>query len=231
METGDRSAAGKKRSAFWYTTVAILCALAIVIAGIIILRDGSDAEGAPFSVNRTEETKEDQSLSVGQSMPTVDSTENPNGGRSGDGASGADGALDGTFVRPVKNGQIAKAFSDEELQYSVTLDQYELHKGIDFAAPENTPVKACADGTVVKVEKDDKYGLTIELDHGNGYVTRYCNLSTEGLVETGDVVQAGAEISGVGRAALFESQDPPHLHFEVRKDGVPVDPLPLLCSE
>ena len=55
-------------------------------------------------------------------------------------------------------------------------------------------------------------------------MTRYCNLSTDRMVEEGDVVEAGDVISGVGITALFESNDPPHLHLEVLKDGIPIDP-------
>ena len=76
----------------------------------------------------------------------------------------------------------------------------------------------------LKVYNDDKLGITIEISHGNGIVTKYSNLSTTKMVGEGDVVKKGQPISGVGSSALFESLESPHLHFEVLKDGVPIDP-------
>lgn len=98
------------------------------------------------------------------------------------------------------------------------------HYGIDIAAPLDTQVKAVADGTVTKVYTDDKYGITVEINHGDGLTSLYGNLSTDSMTEVSDVVTKGQVISGVGDTSLFESLDEAHLHFEMRKDGVPVDP-------
>jgi murein DD-endopeptidase MepM/ murein hydrolase activator NlpD len=122
------------------------------------------------------------------------------------------------------DGQITKQFSTEVPIYSPTLDQYVIHTGIDIQAPADTQVLAAGEGTVTKVYNDDKYGITIEISHGNGIVTKYSNLSTTKMVEEGDVVKKGQTISGVGSSALFESLEAPHLHFEVLKDGVAIDP-------
>jgi len=85
-------------------------------------------------------------------------------------------------------------------------------------------VLAVADGTITKVYNDDKLGLSIEISHGNGLVTKYSNLSTTKMVGEGDVVKMGSVISGVGNSGLFESLESPHLHFEVLKDGISIDP-------
>ena len=122
------------------------------------------------------------------------------------------------------NGTISKEFSDDVPVYSATLDQYVIHSGIDIEAPADTQVKAAADGMITKVYSDDKLGLSIEITHGDGIITRYSNLSTTKMVGEGDVVKKGQVISGVGTSSLFESLEPSHLHFEVLKDGVPVDP-------
>jgi len=98
------------------------------------------------------------------------------------------------------------------------------HCGIDIEAEEDTQVVACADGTVTGVYEDDRYGLCIEISHDDGFVTVYGNLSTDEMVETGDTVKAGTIISGVGSTALFESMEPAHLHLEMLKDGVYVNP-------
>ena len=127
------------------------------------------------------------------------------------------------FEMPL-SGEVIREFSSDTLVYSKTLDQYMTHYGIDIAAPADTPVRAVADGTVTKVSTDSRYGITIEIDHGDGLRSVYANLSTDSMTETGDVVTKGQVISGVGNTSLFESLDESHLHFEMQKDETAVDP-------
>lgn len=130
------------------------------------------------------------------------------------------------FINPVKSDAafVTNEFSIDKLIYSVTLDQYMTHCGLDIEAPEDTQVVAAASGTVTAVYEDDRYGLSVEITHENGLVTVYSNLSTNEMVETGDSVEQGKIIGGVGSSALFESLEPAHLHFEIRKDGAYVNP-------
>ena len=100
-----------------------------------------------------------------------------------------------------------------------------MHEGVDIEAKVDTPVKAIAEGLVTKVYQDDTMGVTIEINHGDGLTARYCNLSTDEMVEEGDAVKAGDVISGIGTSSLFESLDPPHLHLEIWKEGQAVDPV------
>lgn len=131
-----------------------------------------------------------------------------------------------TFAKPIQeeNAKLLKEYSMDMVIYSVTLDQYMTHRGMDIAAPEDTRVKAIAAGTVTNVYTDDGYGLTIEITHDNGYISKYSNLSTDKMVEKGDVVTAGQTISGVDRTGLFESMEPAHLHLELMKSGKYIDP-------
>ena len=94
------------------------------------------------------------------------------------------------------------------------------HEGIDLAAPAGTPVRATAQGTVVFAGKDGRYGRTIVVDHGGGFVTRYAHLKK---IETkkGRRVGRGEVIGRVGKSGNASGA---HLHYEVLKDGVPVDP-------
>ena len=112
----------------------------------------------------------------------------------------------------------------DKLIYSVTLDQYMTHCGMDIEAPEDTQVMAAAAGTVTAVYDDDRYGTSVEITHPNDIVTIYSNLSTAEMVEVGDTVTSGQIIGGVGSTGLFESLEPAHLHFEMLKGGVYVDP-------
>lgn len=130
------------------------------------------------------------------------------------------------FQFPVKheNAQVTNPYSMDKLIYSVTLDQYMTHCGVDIEAPEDAQVVAVADGTVTAVYEDDRYGTSIEITHPGDIVSVYSNLSTAEMVETGDVVSGGQIIGGVGSTGLFESLEPAHLHFEMLKGGAYVNP-------
>ncbi len=95
-----------------------------------------------------------------------------------------------------------------------------FHEGLDISAPTGTPVYAPADGVVTFVGMRNGYGLTVEIKHGDRYITRYAHLS-ESLVRVGQRVQRGDMIARVGNSGRSTG---PHLHYEVLKDGVPVNP-------
>lgn len=99
-----------------------------------------------------------------------------------------------------------------------------MHRGIDIEAKFGTPVLATADGKVIYAGEDGNYGIAVRILHEDGYVTAYCHLSKH-IVERGDRVILGQEIAAVGNTGVSIA---PHLHYEVLKDDVPVDPLALL---
>ncbi len=97
----------------------------------------------------------------------------------------------------------------------------EFHKGLDFAAREGTPVVATADGVVEKAGRNEYgYGIQVVIDHGYGIKTRYAHLS-KALVRPGDTVRRGQVIGLVGNTGKSVGE---HLHYEVIKDGEPVNP-------
>ncbi|MBQ1959720.1 MAG: M23 family metallopeptidase, partial [Firmicutes bacterium] len=93
-----------------------------------------------------------------------------------------------TFINPVRSNDayVTNEFSMDYLIYSVTLDQYMTHCGIDIEAPEDTQVVAMAPGTITAVYEDDRYGTSVEITHDDGMITIYSNLSTSDMVEIGD---------------------------------------------
>lgn len=95
------------------------------------------------------------------------------------------------------------------------------HLGIDVRAAPGTPIEAPAAGLVIFAEWEGGYGRTVEIDHGWGIITRYAHTSKI-LVRVGDRVERGEIIALVGQTGLAEG---PHLHYEVRLRGQPVDPL------
>lgn len=130
---------------------------------------------------------------------------------------------DHDHIFPVE-GDIIMKYSTDMPIYWKTLDQYMVHNGIDIAAKCGTPVQACSNGTVTKIEENDKMGITVEINHGNGLISVYSNLATDGLIELGEIVTQGTVIGKVGQSAMFEFESPDHLHFEMRKNNEPVDP-------
>jgi LysM repeat protein len=98
------------------------------------------------------------------------------------------------------------------------------HAGIDIDGNGGDPIRAAASGTVVKAGIDGRYGRRVVLDHGDGLFTLYAHASKL-LVQEGDQVRAGEEIAEVGHSGNAHGT---HLHFEVRRDGRAVNPLPYL---
>ncbi|MEI8257262.1 MAG: M23 family metallopeptidase, partial [Deltaproteobacteria bacterium] len=97
------------------------------------------------------------------------------------------------------------------------------HVGVDFAAPTGAPVISVADGHVVDVGMRGGYGNLIVIEHAGGYTTRYAHLSGFAPdIEIGSEVRRGSEIGYVGTTGFSTG---PHLHFEIRRDGVYFDPL------
>lgn len=101
-----------------------------------------------------------------------------------------------------------------------------FHPGLDLRATYGTPIHATGDGKVVFAGRDGGYGNMVEIDHGNGLKTRYGHMSKI-LVTTGQTVREGQVIGKVGSTGRSTG---PHLHYEVRVDGRPVDPSVFLSA-
>lgn len=99
-----------------------------------------------------------------------------------------------------------------------------LHSGIDFRAALGSPVRATAPGTVVSAGWNGGYGRMVEIDHGNGLSTRFAHMSRID-VKVGDQVEKGSELGESGSSGRSTG---PHIHYEIRREGDAVDPLPFL---
>ena len=128
-----------------------------------------------------------------------------------------------SFSMPVE-GEIVKDFAKDNLIYSNTLEEWTTHTGIDIKADKTTVVKSAEAGMVKTIKNDPRYGLTIVIEHENGFQTVYSNLLTSEFVVEGENVEKGQSLGTVGNTAAFEIADEPHLHFEILKDSVQVDP-------
>lgn len=128
-----------------------------------------------------------------------------------------------SFTMPVE-GETIRDFAVENLIYSDTLQEWTTHTGIDIKADKTTVVKAAEAGTVKTIKNDPRYGLTVIIQHENGFQTVYSNLLTSEFVVEGEKVEKGQSLGTVGNTAAFEIADEPHLHFEILRDSVQVDP-------
>ena len=128
-----------------------------------------------------------------------------------------------SLQRPVE-GEIVREFAQDNLVYSETLEEWVTHNGIDIKADKTTVVKAAEAGVVKSIKNDPRYGLTIVIEHDDTYQTVYSNLLTSEFVVEGETVEKGQSIGTVGNSAVFEIADEPHLHFEILKDSIAIDP-------
>jgi murein DD-endopeptidase MepM/ murein hydrolase activator NlpD len=136
----------------------------------------------------------------------------------------ASGAIAIPSDKPLKTAEFTSGFGsrDDPFRHGAA-----FHPGIDLAAPYGTPVYATADGTVLRAGWNrGGYGNLVELDHGRGIVTRYGHMSAI-LVSEGQHVTRGQQIGRVGSTGRSTGN---HLHYEVRIDNTPVNPIPFMRS-
>ena len=126
------------------------------------------------------------------------------------------------------SGEAVAEYAMDCLSYNQTTRDWRVHNGVDYGAPEGTPVKAAADGTVYTVYEDDTMGMTVVIRHTGGYVTKYASLAKEVSVAPGDAVTVGQTIGFVGNTALLESAIGDHVHFSVTCNDEIMDPADFL---
>jgi murein DD-endopeptidase MepM/ murein hydrolase activator NlpD len=120
--------------------------------------------------------------------------------------------------RPVREGYISSYFGERMDPFN---GEDAFHKGVDFATDAGTDVLAVASGIVTWAGPREGYGNLIEINHGNGYITRYAH-AARSLVTVGDEVERGQALAVVGSTGRSTG---PHLHFEVLKGGRQIDPM------
>lgn len=121
-------------------------------------------------------------------------------------------------------GNVVLNYSMDQTVYFATLDQYKYNPAVIIKAEVNTPVKAVSDGKVTNVETTAETGATITVDMGDGYSAIYGQLK-EIPKSTGDYVENGEILGYVSEPTKYYSVEGSNLFFELKKDGVPVDPM------
>ena len=193
--------------------IAVLCITAIVI-GIVAANQRQD-DPLPGG---------DDTVNEGGSNETP-------GGSEGNGDVKPDEPKKLSFISPV-SGRVMTGHDLTVPVFSVTLEEWRVHAGIDISCAEAASVFAAEDGVVSAVYNDPMLGATVEITHDGDIVTVYSNLASgENYVKVGDTVMRGGRIGTVGDTSISELAEETHIHFGVRKSGVAVDPLTVISEE
>lgn len=217
MENKNLSDRKKANRVLYMVIVTVLCITALII-------------GLTAALSRRTETPPAESTRPGTDAPT-DQNKEPEDNAPTDGE--PDEQPTELLLLAPLNGTVSKKHSAEVLVYSMTMNDFRVHQGIDIATTKGAGVYSSAAGTVSRVWKDPMMGQCVSIDHGNGIETVYKNLAetlAEGISENAKVTSAQL-IGAVGETAMLELADEPHLHFEVYKDGLQVDPLEILSAD
>lgn len=124
-------------------------------------------------------------------------------------------------IQPVSNDDLNRMASGFGYRIDPVYKTPKFHAGMDFSAPTGTPIYATGDGRVVRSGVETGYGKSVRIDHGYGYMTLYAHMSNI-TARSGQKVKRGDIIGYVGNTGKSVG---PHLHYEVHKDGVPINPV------
>lgn len=128
-------------------------------------------------------------------------------------------------------GDVGMGFAQDTVIYNKTLGEYATHIGVDFLGDEGDAVRAAEGGTVSKVYEDDLMGYCIEIMHRDGYKSVYASLSSQGLVQVDDTVSCGQVIGTMGTSAIAECDEGAHLHFELWRLRILLNPINYLQED
>lgn len=136
-----------------------------------------------------------------------------------------------TFYLPLTDATITKNYNDKALQYNATLNQWEVHKAIDFGVAAGADVCAVCSGKVVDIYNTYLDGTVVVIEHANNLKTKYASLDSELNVAVGDNVTGGQVIGRVANSAKGEASEGAHLHFEMLENDKKIDPSAYLNLE
>lgn len=215
-----------KSTGFWttkgYYMLLGLCAVAVAVSGYVFLRDAAQEQ---------EEVAESLSApliaEVPEELPVSTELETATEPQAGDEVSEPVQSILPETVMPV-SGIVIQEYAMDRLTYDPTTRDWRVHNGVDLSAALGQEVRAARAGTVTAVYEDDSYGVTVVVQHENGYTSHYAGLAAGPAVAVGDTVSAGQTLGAIGGTARIESAQEPHLHFEVYCNGESIDPAGFL---
>ena len=177
-----------------------------------------EAAGEPSPTQEPAQQEPSQAESSGEETVTPQETQVP--------ANAPLYEISAKFIWPVASRQVSQAYSAGAPVYSQTMKDWRIHIGTDLSAQAGEEVLACANGQVLETATDPLLGNLVTIEHGD-FVFSYCGLGEDFAVSPGDTVTQG-QVIGAITAVPQESAESPHLHLEVRRDQVCLDPQSLL---
>lgn len=206
-----------------YYIVLLLCAVAVGTSAYFLLTRNKSAQprtAAPVIATEAALSEETPGETKTVQQETVRSTEPVQKPQT---ATEPTSPTRLSTARPL-DGETVMAFAADHLAYNETTRDWRTHEGVDFRAEQGQQVCAAAAGTVYAIYEDESFGMTVVLQHADGYTTHYSNLSEDVPVSVGDKLAQGDVVGTVGATACVETAAQPHLHFAVYQNNRPVDP-------
>lgn len=199
--------------------ILFLLILLLTIATMIAIRIRSEKQNYELTSNYVEQTEETTYNETANNTP-YEKTDSVN----------LSEKQTKRFVYP-NSGKTIKEFSDTNLIYSKTMDDWRIHCGIDICTTDNSKVYAIYDGNISEILKDDIYGTTILIEHKDGIISKYSNINPKNEITINHKVYSGEYIGDVIDNPICESDEELHLHFEIYKDGIHIDPIKFLNNK
>lgn len=232
----NNSTQTKKQTRILIASVALIAVFASVMILVTAMQGRNQGEEKPpltIDSNTSSDTKEDDKPQIHpEDTDTSDTADTADDTKKTDLPDDTDAAQVNTpedvlpdFIAPI-TGALSRAHSTDVPVYSLTMNDYRTHTGVDISSDVGTPVHAVADGTVKEVWDDPMMGKCVHIVHAGGAISIYKNLAPEipETITAGAKVTAGDVIGTVGESALIELADAPHLHYELYVNGESVDP-------
>ncbi len=218
MKKANQEGGGNKVLAFFkrniYFVLIIVCVLAIGTMITIAAINGSDKDTTDPTINGDIDDDQDVNGDVDDDQDDEDKDDE-----------NEDKDETKTFALSTILGEytVDIGFSNTELVFNPTMQHWATHEGLDMTAAAGSEVYCPFDGTVKSVETDTFYGTTVVISHDGGYETTY-KLLDEVTLTAGSAIKQGDKIGVVSGTALAEIAQGAHLHLELTKDGVKVNP-------
>lgn len=218
--SASKVAAFFKRNIYFVLMIVCVLAIGVIITVAAVTGTEDDPTDTPTVVVPGDD---DDDADEDKNPPVVDDDDDNDSDGDGDDEQKPQPAKTFTLDGILEEYTIDIGYSDAELVFNPTQGHWATHQGVDLIAEAGTAVKCSFDGTVKTVTDDSFHGTTVVISHDGGYETTY-KLLGEVSLKVGDKVAEGDTIGTVSGDALAEMAQGAHLHLELSKDGVLVDP-------
>ncbi len=214
-----------------FNLVLALCVMIIGIAAVATLMPGQPPEAASTPTPAATPPVQAASMSGDERLPNTASTPTPMvtpestpNATPAPAQTAKPAMAQAPKAEAPLTGDIIWGYAADELIYSVTLEQWTTHPGVDIAAKPGAEVRCVLGGEVAKVYEDDALGMTVLVEHSGDRSSLYANLNTDVPVKKGQKVEAAHVIGTVGDTSVSECMLESHLHFGFFVKGNPVNP-------